>query len=253
MNDRIPDAITNIIFDLDGTLVHERLHLVNFIDQHFKALGMEFTKAQLKESGTWFHKFWERPDTFARDMACRSLEDDVAFWLDYLTYYHAYLGTGQTVVETILPQLARSIASREHHVSVKQGTESTLSTLKEQGYTLGVLSNRYNPIDKVLQAYGLDAYFSFAYTAGELGAAKPDTAIFDEFAARAGISLEESVYVGDNYWLDALASRRAGMTPILLDVYGWYEDPEIITIATLPELLQYVPANVYRGNARTCC
>jgi len=250
MHNRTSDTIANIIFDLDGTLLHERLHLVNFIDQYFKSMGIEFTQSQLKESGTWFHKFWERPDTFARDMACRSLEDDVEFWLDYLKFYYKFLGTGKAVVETILPELARNIAYREHHVSVKQETEATLSMLKEQGYTLGVLSNRYDPIQKVLEAHGLASYFECAYTAGELGAAKPDTAIFNEFVARVSIRPEETVYVGDNYWLDALASKKAGMIPILIDVYGWYNDPEIITIATLPELLQHVPTNVYKGNAR---
>lgn len=242
--------IRNIVFDLDGTLLHEKTHLVNFINEYFKSVGIELSRLQINQSGAWFHKFWSEPGIFARDMARSGPDDDIGFWFHYLKFYHELLDNQSVPLETILPELARKIAYREHNVSMMKETESTLSMLRNQGYRLGVLSNRFEPIDKVLESYGLDKYFEYAYTAGELGLAKPDTAIFNEYVARVGMRLEETVYVGDNYWLDALASRNAGMIPILIDVYGWYENPGVTSIARISELLLHFPTRVFQDGNR---
>ena len=101
---------------------------------------------------------------------------------------------------------------------------------------MAVLSNRAQPFQDTLDSHNLSEFFSFSLAGGEVDAYKPDPGLFEHALKRAGITAQEAVYVGDNYFADVIGSSRAGLTPILFDPEGIFPEAECITITTFDEL-----------------
>jgi putative hydrolase of the HAD superfamily len=88
-------------------------------------------------------------------------------------------------------------------------------------YRLGVVSNgRSAEQRKKLKALGIDHRFEHIAISEDTGAAKPEPRIFLAACAAMGITPESALFVGDNYEIDYLASRAAGMSAVLLDRAG---------------------------------
>lgn len=58
--------------------------------------------------------------------------------------------------------------------------------------------------------------FDFSITAAEVGAAKPDPAVFKAAGARTGIALPDMLHVGDDPERDVMAARDAGLKTVWL-------------------------------------
>jgi len=101
----------------------------------------------------------------------------------------------------------------------------TLKTLKEHKLILGLVTNLSKEIDSICQKLGLAPYLDFSVNSEEAGADKPEPAIFLLALERAGITAPEAIHVGDQYKLDVLGARGAGISPVLIDRSGNY--PEI--------------------------
>jgi putative hydrolase of the HAD superfamily len=112
-----------------------------------------------------------------------------------------------------------------------------------QSFKLGLITNGEKEQHRSkIQKLGLGPYFSTVIISQEVGLAKPDKAIFELAAKKAGAGLGDCVYVGDRLQTDALAAQGAGMRGIWLDRKGQWkgEDagvPVIRTLAELPKLL----------------
>jgi HAD superfamily hydrolase (TIGR01549 family) len=65
-----------------------------------------------------------------------------------------------------------------------------------------------------LSVIGLAKYFRGIFLARELGVAKPDPRIFELFARRTGLGLEQILHVGDNPANDIDAARAVGMPTV---------------------------------------
>ena len=65
-----------------------------------------------------------------------------------------------------------------------------------------------------MQIKELEGLFTFAVSAAEAGAAKPDAKPFLMAAAKAGVQTSEMIYVGDNYKKDVEGSKGVGMRAI---------------------------------------
>jgi putative hydrolase of the HAD superfamily len=112
----------------------------------------------------------------------------------------------------------------------------TLQDLKNDGYTIGLVSNRRRPIVEELNELGLTPYLDFAYVAGEVDAWKPDPQIFDRAIVEAGFAPEQMIYVGDNYYADIVGAQRAGLTPILIDPEYVFPDAACTVIHSIGEI-----------------
>ena len=131
-------------------------------------------------------------------------------------------------------------------VYVHEEVFTLLTSLKESGYVLGVVSNRDEPFLEELKNLKLDSYFHFTLAAGEVKSYKPDPLIFERALEIAGASAPETMYIGDNYFADVVGSRRAGLTPVLYDPITLFPDADCAVIksfAELPELLKYSSAS----------
>lgn len=237
MDNNIVNNIDIIIFDFDGTLIHRKPHIVQYIQRFFEQRGYSFTSEQVKRAGRWYHEFWKDQSVFDRDPDRNNIIDPNEFWPAYLQEYIKILGCPDSTLKSIISEIVSSIEKDGAETYLSAQTEKVLIHLNEKGYRLGILSNRYNPITDYVNQYGWGSYFDHTYTAGDLGFAKPDREVFIRYLEYFKAKPEVCLYVGDNYWLDYLGAKGAGLTPLLLDVYGWYGDFHVESISKLSELM----------------
>lgn len=78
-------------------------------------------------------------------------------------------------------------------------------------YRLGILANQRGWIREAMARDGIDRYFEIWAVSEEIGAEKPDPAIFEYALARAGAPPERCAMVGDRLDNDVEPARRHGM------------------------------------------
>jgi putative hydrolase of the HAD superfamily len=93
-----------------------------------------------------------------------------------------------------------------------------------------------------LHRIGIAHYFERSLAARDVGALKPDPAIFHKIVDGTGMELRDVVYVGDDPQHDVEGSRRAGMRAIWINRTGaeWPEhlEPPERTVGSLDDLVQ---------------
>jgi HAD superfamily hydrolase (TIGR01509 family) len=109
-------------------------------------------------------------------------------------------------------------------------------------YRLGVISNFYGNVEKILRDAGFGPLLSVVADSSRLGVAKPDRWIFEHAVAALGTAPGETLHVGDSYERDVLAARAAGLKTAWLvakngdrGVAGGFEDFRICKLEELPE------------------
>ena len=116
-----------------------------------------------------------------------------------------------------------------------------LRTLRGRGLLTGLISNMDMGGDELVASLGLAGLFHVAVTSGDVGAAKPDPAIFRAALSRAGIHAHEAVHVGDQLSSDVQGALAVGIRPVLIDRDGnhprYRECPRIESLSELPTLL----------------
>ncbi|TRD22065.1 phosphoglycolate phosphatase [Palleronia caenipelagi] len=129
---------------------------------------------------------------------------------------------------------------------IYDGVPETLSTLRGEGYRLGVCTNKsYTPTLQILTALNLDSLFDVVIGGDSLPVRKPDPAPLHASFRALGAS---GVFVGDSE-VDAETGQRA-MVPFALYTRGYRKTPvEALPhdavfddFAQLPQILQRLTA-----------
>jgi putative hydrolase of the HAD superfamily len=101
-----------------------------------------------------------------------------------------------------------------------EGVRKVLKALKGDSVGMGIISNWDHTARDILRATELDEYFDPVVISAEVGRKKPDPEIFLIAIESAGVSAGECVYVGDNYYDDAVGSRSVGMQALVINRFG---------------------------------
>lgn len=115
------------------------------------------------------------------------------------------------------------------------------TALKQRKLILGLLTNATKDAISHFSYLGLEPHLDLVVTPEEVGASKPEPAIFQAALDRAGVTATEAVHVGDQYDLDIVGARQVGISPILIDRFDLY--PEVTDcprIQGLSELTEYL-------------
>jgi putative hydrolase of the HAD superfamily len=112
-----------------------------------------------------------------------------------------------------------------------------LRALRDRGIARVVVSNWDASLHERLAETGLADLLDGAVASAEVGAAKPDQAIFARGLALAGARPEEAWHVGDTVDADVEGALRAGIRPVLLARDGSPPAPPgVAVLATLDGL-----------------
>jgi len=207
-------CIKAIFFDIDGTLVFVPISSTQFLMNIYQELGLDFGLEQIAVAREKAEKWWN--DKFSD----YTLRTHVAF-VEYNYKLLASLGA-----KGDLQRLAEKVQSHwenfpeEADEKLYPEVGSVLETLREEGITLAVLSNRL--IDsslKSLEKHGIRGFFQSVIGPRIAGAPKGKLSleIWRYALKRVGARPNEVFHIDNDYETGVVGAREAGMRPIPLD------------------------------------
>jgi putative hydrolase of the HAD superfamily len=110
-----------------------------------------------------------------------------------------------------------------------------LRALRDAGARLVVASNWDVSLHEVLDRTGLAPLVDGAVSSAEVGAAKPDPALFAAALEVAGADASDALHVGDSLEADVAGARAAGIEPVLVVRSGVAPDG-VRSVRSLDEL-----------------
>jgi putative hydrolase of the HAD superfamily len=116
-----------------------------------------------------------------------------------------------------------------------------IDELKKRKLIVGLISNIERSMSGALYELGLSSKLDVVVTSQDAGANKPQPEIFRFALQKAGIKPAEAIYIGDQYQIDVLGARGAGMKGILIDRAGHHEEiTDCPRIKSLSEVTEYL-------------
>ena len=117
-----------------------------------------------------------------------------------------------------------------------QGVGAILEALQQRSIGLGIISNWDCTARDVLSAVGLINYFDPIIVSCEVGCSKPDPAIFNLALQTAAVDPRNCIYIGDNYYDDAVGSRKVGMPSLIINRFGSLGTEEITDCPVISDI-----------------
>ncbi len=232
--------IKAVFFDWFNTLARFEPPRQELYIQAFRQFGIELSpKEVIRGILTADRYYFEENAKFPVEK--RSPQEQLEV---YVHYPKAILAEAGVKVPKELPLKVIQIVARQFkgvNFVLFDDALSTLKTLKGRKLVLGLLTNLDKDMNTICRELGLEPYLDFVVTSGEVGADKPEPAIFMAALQRAGVNASEAVHIGDQYNLDVIGARGVGITPILIDRYDVYpEVSDCHRIHRLTELAEYL-------------
>jgi putative hydrolase of the HAD superfamily len=101
------------------------------------------------------------------------------------------------------------------------GAPELLAAVKAAGLRIAIVTNNVVVEQRLKLAHcGLEPYVDALVTSEEIGAQKPDVAIFNAALARVGANRSEAVMLGDAWQADVAGARAAGVRPVWFNRFG---------------------------------
>ena len=102
--------------------------------------------------------------------------------------------------------------------SLVSGAVEVVAELKARGYRLGISSNTGrtpgSALREILGALDLAPHLDAMVFSNEHGVCKPQTSIFAALREGLGVAYEETLFVGDNLYVDVHGAQRCGMRAV---------------------------------------
>jgi putative hydrolase of the HAD superfamily len=218
-----------VFFDFGGTLAYR----ARSVFEVWRALAVEhgitlqeeaFDKAIAAADGVYGPKVYEFKGRMKE------------FWDLYHRHILNTLGVGDAR-GVILSAANSALPNTTKWYELFPESLQVVSTLKERGHVLGIITNSTEGIMERLKSLGLSQYLDTVVYSQEAGVEKPDPAPFELALRRAGRSAVECVFVGDSLEADVHGAKSVGIRPILVDRNGRHPNADCPTIRNLTELL----------------
>lgn len=196
-------------------------------------VGIDSLRSAWRHTAQHFLRAADEGRTFST-----SHDESHKFWT---TLYHdllEYLG----IHDADAPEVLYATFSDPANYDLFPDALPAIEELRRRGLRLGVISNFESWLKGMLRKLGIHDLFDVLAISGDLGWEKPDPRIFKWAMEEAGVGAETSVHVGDSPHFDAIPAAEVGMTGVLLDRSGRWDDLEgdFPRITTLRELARLV-------------
>jgi HAD superfamily hydrolase (TIGR01662 family) len=200
-----------VIFDLGGTLMHERDEW-----QSINAQADEALTRYLQEQGmelnlsTFAVEFRKRLDEYFKQREKDLLETTYSYVLREVLADKGYGDVSETVLRNALDRL---FAITQTNWILETDALSTLRKLESNGYRLGLISNAGDDRDvqQLARRFGIADYFDFILTSAACSYRKPHPRIFEMALSNWYFLPSEAVMVGDNLDADIRGAQGAGL------------------------------------------
>jgi len=233
------DNITGIIFDLGGTLYRPVSDMCGLTRDYLSGAGHgeirdypdENIIAAIKEPDEWLTRYMIENDVHIH------WKPEREHWIQYDRLLLAALGIKdrEDVVHDYQKQWDsfHEVASPE----LIEGCREGLMELKDQGFKLGVASNRFTDPAGLLEDSGIHYLFDAVEYTNVPGYRKPSPYMLVKIAAAFGTNPHRCAYVGNIVENDVVAATRAGMIPILLT---WCDPQEEEKVSSDTVIIEHI-------------
>jgi putative hydrolase of the HAD superfamily len=230
--------IKAVFFDLYQTLVHYQPAQEELEAAALKSLGIEANAGDLRHPILTANEFIY--NQFAKtNLSQRSREDLMALYSEYQRIVLKEAGIAAD--EKIILRLLGLMQQAKMGLILFDDVIPALDGLKKRNLTLGLISNIEQNMTATLDKLGLSARLDSVVTSQNAGFTKPQPEIFQYALKKSGIGPAEAVYVGDQYQVDMVGARGAGIQGILIDRDNYYQERlDCIKIKTLLELVNHL-------------
>jgi putative hydrolase of the HAD superfamily len=230
--------IKAVFFDLYQTLVRYQPSQEELEAQALKSLGINITADALRHPILTANEFiYQQIST--RPLSRRSREETMALYAEYqrIVLKEAGLDADEKIVLRLLGMMQQV----KMDLVLFDDVMPALTDLKKRSLKLGLISNIEQNMTATLDRLGLAAQLDIVVTSQDAGFTKPQPEIFRYALGKAGVAPDVSVYVGDQYQVDIIGARGAGMQGILLDRDKYYKEkldcPKIKNLKDLDDYL----------------
>lgn len=238
--------ISALLFDFGGTLDGPSHWLDRFLSR-YQAAGWDLTRVELDPA---FDHATATGYRATKVLARFGLADLVRFLVGHQLEFlrkdgperiRATIESGgaagrHRIVESVTTSFVKETAAGLEH------SRGVLTVLKPR-FKLGIVSNFYGNLDRILAEFRLDRLLSAVADSSKMGIFKPEPGIFQAAIGQIKVAPEQIAMVGDSLSKDCAPARRLGLHTV------WYcsdaarverEDSSVAdrTIRTLDELLE---------------
>ena len=196
--------LDNTLWDVDGVIRNAERVTREWFDRHVPALNARVG-----------------PDDYQRLRAEIAAEDSrIAHDVSRLrreVFRRAIASIGYDAADSqrLAAEAFEVFLSERHRVTLYDGARDLLETLLQR-YRLGALTNGNADVARL----GLDRYFSFAFSAGAVGASKPHPAIFQAALTHTAVLPAQMAHVGDHPVDDIEGAASLGIHTIWVNPRG---------------------------------
>lgn len=128
-------------------------------------------------------------------------------------------GYGDISDSMIRDSLDKHYAVTQKNWQLEEDAIACLTTLQEQKYSLGLVSNAgdHRDVLQLVEKFNLSPYFEFILTSAGCGYRKPHPRIFQLALEKLNARPEEVAMVGDTLNADILGAKQAGMYSVWIN------------------------------------
>ncbi|MBN1580991.1 MAG: HAD-IA family hydrolase [Anaerolineae bacterium] len=228
--DRSRGEIRAVFFDRDETLCYHSQER----DQEF----FDWVQSRSRYQDVPFSEARERVGLEFFDSHRADLIVDVGteawFWVEYWRRSLELLGIDDSHLDEALEKFVFFKFSQLY-----PETQEVLTTLYDQGFLLGVISDTFPSLSDSLSYLRLDRLFHVVIDSTSAGAMKPSPLIYQKALEELSVSAQESLFV-DDVPENVDGARAVGMQALWLDRLHFQHDLRAGVIANLRGVLRYL-------------
>jgi putative hydrolase of the HAD superfamily len=230
--------IKAIFFDLYQTLVHYQPSQEELEADALKNLGIDIEAAALRHPILTANEFIYQ-QIAKRPLSQRSREETMVLYSEYqrIVLKEAGIAAEEKTVLRLLGMMQQA----KMDLVLFDDVMPALDELKKHSLKLGLISNIEQDMTATLDKLGLSAILDNVVTSQDAGVTKPQPGIFQYALKKSAVKPAEAIYVGDQYQVDIIGAKGAGMRGILLDRENYYKEKlDCPKIKSLKELITYL-------------
>lgn len=232
-----PDSVDVVFFDADGTLFQVRGSVGEIYSAAARRYGVILAAEELERE--FREAFRIQSKSLLRPRESSSLESERTWWLEIVKAVFSQRMSVE-VFGNYFDEVFEFFRSAEAW-ELFSDTEAGLRNLHSRKFRLGIISNFDSRLYDLLANLRIEHFFEHVTLSWNVGAAKPEPAIFRRALETMGAPSTRAIHVGDSLRDDVEGARQAGLRAVLLDRRGlhptWDNGLRIRSIADLCEIL----------------
>ena len=226
--------IKAVFFDLYFTLIHYDPPQEEIESGMLRNFGIDVSAEKLRLPIIAANDFMYK-ELIKRPLNQRTKEETMALYMQYQR--NVLKDAGIQADENVVMGLLGGMTKAKMNLVLYGDALPSIDELKKRGLAVGLISNVERDMSVTLDSLGLTKRLDAVVTSLDAGANKPRPEIFQYALKKTGTPPAQAIYVGDQYQVDVVGAKSAGMKGILLDRDSQHEDitdcPRIKSLAEI--------------------